>query len=60
MKGVDDPYVILAVGLEICLFRGKQIFDDSVDKEMRRKKSPHSGLRELNPEFNLQHLREDL
>lgn len=47
--GADDPYVILAVGVEVRLFRWQQGFDASVDEEARRKRSPSSILRELNP-----------
>ena len=47
--GADEPYVILTVGLEVRLFRWEQGFDESVDEEARRKMSPSSTLRELNP-----------
>ena len=47
--GANDPYVLIVVGVEVRLFRWEQGFEDSVDEEARRKKSPFSGLRELNP-----------
>ncbi len=45
--GADDPYVILAVGVEVRLFKWEQGFDNSVDEGARRMKSPSSKLREL-------------
>ena len=53
VMGADDPYVMLVVGVEVRLFRWNQGFDDSVDEAARRKKSPYSTLRELNPESTL-------
>ena len=47
--GADDPYVLLAVGTVVRLFKWEQGFDDSVDDGARRKKSPTSILRELHP-----------
>ena len=47
--GADDPYVLLAMGVGVRLFRWEQGFDDSVDDDLRRKKSPSSILRELVP-----------
>lgn len=47
--GADDPYILLAVGAEVRLFRWEQGFDHSVDDDLRRRKSPFSILRELNP-----------
>ena len=47
MIGADDPYVILAVGVEVRLFKWEQGFDNSVDEGARRMKSPSSKLREL-------------
>ena len=44
--GADDPYVILAVGVEVRLFKWEQGFDNSVDEGARRMKSPSSKLRE--------------
>ena len=48
--GAFDPYVILTVGLEVRLFKWEQGFDETIDEEARRKTSPFSILRELNPE----------
>lgn len=53
MTGADVPYVILKIAVEVCLFRREQGFDDSVDEVARRKKSPSSILRELNPGVTL-------
>ena len=47
--GGEEPFVILIVGLDVRLFKWEQGFDESVDEEARRKKSPSSALRELNP-----------
>ena len=47
--GADEPYVILAVGMAVRLFKWEQGFDDSVDDGARRKKSPYGILRELSP-----------
>ena len=47
--GAYEPYVLLNVGLEVRLFKWEQGFDESVDEEARRKKSPRGLLRELNP-----------
>ncbi len=47
--GADDPYVILAVGVEVRLFKWEQGFDNSVDEGARRMKSPSSKLREFSP-----------
>ena len=47
--GGDEPFVILAVGLDVRLFKWEQGFDETVDEEARRKKSASSALRELNP-----------
>ena len=49
MVGADDPYVLLAVGVEVRLFRWEQGFDDSVDDNLRNQKSPSSVLKELIP-----------
>ena len=49
VRGADNPYVILAVGVEIRLFQWDQGFDDSVAGAARRQKSPSSFLRELKP-----------
>lgn len=51
--GAHDPYVLLAVGVEVRLFRWEQGFDDSVDDGARSKKSPSSILRELKPGMTL-------
>ena len=48
--GGEEPFVILAVGLDARLFRWEQGFDESVDEDARRQKSPSSGLKELNPD----------
>ena len=45
--GGEEPYVILVIGLEARLFKWEQGFDDSVDEEARRQKSPSSALREF-------------
>lgn len=47
--GADEPYVILTVGLEVRMFKWEQGFDETVDEGARRKMSPCSALRELNP-----------
>ena len=47
--GGDEPFVILTVGLDVRLFKWEQGFDETVDEETRRRKSPSSALRELNP-----------
>ena len=47
--GGEEPFVILTVGLDVRLFKWEQGFDETVDEEARRKKSPSSALRELNP-----------
>lgn len=47
--GGEEPFVMLVVGLEARLFKWVQGHDESVDKEERRKRSPFSALRELNP-----------
>lgn len=47
--GVDDPYVILTVGLEVRLFKWEQGFEETVDEGVRRKMSPCGTLRELSP-----------
>ena len=49
VTGGEEPFVILAVGLDVRLFQWEQGFDKTVDEEARRKKSPSSALRELNP-----------
>ncbi len=49
VMGAFDPYVILTVGLEVRLFKWEQGFDETVDEEARRERSPFSILRELNP-----------
>lgn len=46
--GGEEPFVILTVGLDVRLFKWEQGFDETVDEEARRKKSPSSALRELN------------
>ena len=46
--GGEEPFVILAVGLDARLFRWEQGFDETVDEEAMRRKSPFSGLKELN------------
>ena len=47
--GGEEPFVILTVGLDVRLFKWEQGFDEAVDEDARRKKSPSSALRELNP-----------
>ena len=47
--GGEEPFVILTVGLDVRLFQWEQGFDETVDEEARRKKSPSSALRELVP-----------
>ena len=47
--GGEEPFVILVVGLEARLFQWDQGFDETVDEEARRQRSPSSALRELNP-----------
>ena len=47
--GGEEPFVILTVGLDVRLFKWEQGFDETVDEEARRQKSPSSALRELNP-----------
>ena len=47
--GGEEPFVILTVGLDVRLFKWEQGFDETVDEEAGRKKSPSSALRELNP-----------
>ena len=48
VTGSEEPFVILVVGLEARLFHWEQGFDETVDEEARRKRSPSSSLRELN------------
>ena len=47
--GADEPYVILTIGLDVRLFQWIQGFDETVDEEARRERSPSSHLRELGP-----------
>ena len=47
--GGEEPFVILTIGLDVRLFKWEQGFDETVDEEARRKKSPSSALRELDP-----------
>ena len=46
--GGEEPFVILVVGLEARLFQWDQGYDETVDEEARRKRSPSSALKELN------------
>ena len=47
--GGEEPFVILVVGLEARFFQWDQGCDETVDEEAKRKRSPSSALKELNP-----------